>query len=141
MISRLIFAVLLFACPVAAQAVPGSSAPSARWVRVSATDQFIVYVDTATIRGMDTRVRFWQRSDHAAEVRASGGTAYTRSVYLAEVQCSERRWRTVTGTLYHGEAAVYQYPPTYDATWQYPTPESVLEEIVEFICARTGPRG
>ena len=81
-----------------------ATAASAEWTRVDSKDEFISYVDRATIRRNGNLVKMWGLADYkTVQKSASTGASYLSSKAQDEYDCKEEKWRLLAFTRFDGK--------------------------------------
>lgn len=112
-----------------------SSTSFAEWTRVgSAEDGTEYYVDFERIRNHSGYVYFWTLGDYPMKRHGSGSSvSYTRG------DCEQFRIKYLNIMLRSGQMGqgdIVKFHDEEDTDWTYPSPNSMLESILENVCAR-----
>lgn len=95
--------------------------------------------DNATMFGdADSRTddRAWFETRHAKPQKHSNGKFFNTTKLLVEMDCSGKRYRVLTYTVYSKSGtSIDSYTPSY-AKWDYIIPGTVGEGKYEFVCNR-----
>ena len=120
-----------------------AGAASAEWTFVGDTgdggDDFIHYVDRATIRRNGNLVKMWDLKDYKTPQKSSGGDSYLSIKSQSEYDCKEEQMRMLALLLFSGKMGsgkvVYS---TSEASmqWQPISPVSIGETLWKVACGK-----
>ena len=80
-----------------------ATAASAEWTAADFNDEFIKYVDFATIRRNGNFVKMWSLSDYKTVQKAADGQSYLSSKVQDEFDCKEEKTRLLAFTWFDGK--------------------------------------
>ena len=80
-----------------------ATAASAEWTRVDYTDNYIQYVDRATIRRNGNLVKMWGLADYKTMQTVADGQSYLSSKTQEEYDCKEEKVRLLAFTNFSGQ--------------------------------------
>ena len=114
-----------------------ATAASAEWTRVGDADEFIQYVDVATIRRNGNLVKMWYLSDHKT-VKTVDGNSFLSDKAQWEFDCKEERWRVVAYIWFDGKmgSGKVVYSGSAPGKWSPISPESVGEILWKIACGK-----
>ena len=117
-----------------------AGAASAEWTRVSDMDEFIQYVDKATIRRNGNLVKMWDLTDYKI-VRNSDfaiGNSYLSGKMQREYDCKEEKERLLALTWFSGQmgGGKVVYSETNVTRWIPIQPESIGETVWKIACGK-----
>ena len=113
-----------------------AGAASAEWTGVGENDEFIQYVDLATIRRNGNFVKMWHLMDHKT-VQKDVSYSYLSSKTQSEFDCKEKKRRTLAFTLFGGKMGngkVVYSDSDARGKWSPIEPESVGETLSKIAC-------
>ena len=115
-----------------------ATAASAEWTRVDDTDDYIQYVDRATIRRNGNLVKMWDSRDYKT-VQTNVGYSYLSSKGQREYDCKEERTRLLAFLWFSGQMGsgkvVYSNSVT-SMTWDPIAPGSVAVTLWTIACGK-----
>ena len=118
-----------------------ATAASAEWTRVGGSDNYILYVDRATIRRSGNFVKMWDLKDFKTVEKSAAGYSYLSAKTQQEYDCKEERRRDVAFTWFGGKMGggkvVYMNSDIGDK-WLPILPGSVGEELWKIACGKKG---
>ena len=114
-----------------------AGAASAEWTRLSETDNYIYYVDLATIRRNGNLVKIWTLADFKA-VRKNAGKSFLSEKSQSEYDCKEEKSRILAftwfdGKMGSGKVVVSDSDP---GKWSPIQPGSVGEALWKIACGK-----
>ena len=120
-----------------------ATAASAEWTFVSDTggdtDDYIQYVDRATIRKRGNLVKMWGLRDFKTVQKSAAGDSYLSSNAQEEYDCKEEKSRILAFTWFAGKMGngkvVYSNSDTGDK-WSPISPGSVGETLWKIACGK-----
>lgn len=116
-----------------------ATAATAEWTRVDQTDEFVQYVDRATIRRNGVYVKMWDLMDFMKAVKSTEAGVYYLSIKLQrEYDCKEEKVRIVAFAMISGQMGsgnvVYSY--NEGGKWLPIYPRSVQEATWDVACGK-----
>ena len=115
-----------------------ATAASAEWTSIGASDEYIPYVDKATIRRNGNLVKMWDLRDYKT-VRTNAGYSYLSSKTQWEYDCKEEKKRQLAFSLFDGQMGsgkvVFTHGNVRDE-WSPIQPESVSEMLWKVACGK-----
>ena len=114
-----------------------ATAASAEWTVADVNDEFIQYVDTATIRRNGNLVKMWGLMDDK-KVDVSGGKSYLSHRSQQEYDCKEERMRTLAITTFSGQmgSGTVIYSDSDTEKWTPVPPGSVAKTLWKIACGK-----
>ena len=111
-----------------------ATAASAEWTRVGETDEFVKYVDIATIRRNGNLVKMWVLQDFK-RLQKEG---HFSDISLMEYDCSEERGRFFAYSIYDGKMGGGRSLRTSDGPlrWSQIFPNSIGETQWKIACGK-----
>ena len=115
-----------------------AGAASAEWTRSGESDNYIHYVDRATIRRNGNLVKMWSLADYKTVQKAAGGESYLSDKVQQEYDCKEEKLRILAftwfdGQMGNGKVVVSDYDPD---KWIPIQPDSVGETKWKIACGK-----
>jgi hypothetical protein len=113
-----------------------SASSYAEWTRSGTNehgDHF--YVDFERIRKQDDYIYYWALAD----LKKPLSTGHRSVINYKEADCKSFRFRIVTWSLYKqsmGGGASDAYAGQEHKGWQYPNPNSAIENVLQSVCDR-----
>ena len=112
-----------------------SSTSSAEWTEVGWKDETTYYVDFERIRKHDGYVYYWNLADELKPTKF--GNLSSKS--YEQVDCKMLRYKVLSDSYYtepmgRGIRSASSNEP--DKEWNYPSPNSVDEELLKTVCSR-----
>ena len=115
-----------------------AGAASAEWTRAGSNDDFIYYVDRATIRRNGNLVKMWILRDFKS-AQKHDGTPYLSERGQNEYDCKEENYRILAFTFFAGKMGdgkvVYNTSKT-SMKWSPIAPGSVAETLWKIACGK-----
>lgn len=112
-------------------------APRDRWVEISDDGNKRRSVDSRDLERRGASVTFWVRDEYGTpELYGSKRVSSIKSKW--EAQCGAGRHRFL-GIWFYDKAGKVMSATDPDYTWETTIPDSVAEEVVEFVCEATQP--
>ena len=114
-----------------------AGAASAEWTVAGGNDQFVQYVDRATIRRNGNLVKMWVLSD-LKTVQTDAGDSYLSSKAQQEYDCKEEKSRTLAFTWLSGQMGNGKvvYANSDPRKWSPIQPGSVRETQWKIACGK-----
>jgi len=114
-----------------------AGAASAEWTIAGGNDQFVQYVDRATIRRNGNLVKMWVLSD-LKTVQTDAGDSYLSSKAQQEYDCKEEKSRTLAFTWLSGQMGNGKvvYANSDPRKWSPIQPGSVRETQWKIACGK-----
>ena len=115
-----------------------AGAASAEWTVAGGNDQFVQYVDRATIRRNGNLVKMWVLSD-LKTVQTDAGDSYLSSKAQQEYDCKEEKSRTLAYASYDktmGDGKVVTSNSNVRAEWEPNYPGSLGETQWKIACGK-----
>ena len=114
-----------------------AGAASAEWTVAGGNDQFVQYVDRATIRRNGNLVKMWVLSD-LKTVQTDAGDSYLSSKAQNEYDCKEERSRILAFTWFSGKMGNGKvvYSDSDPGKWKPISPESIGEIKWKVACGK-----
>ena len=114
-----------------------ATAASAEWTRAGETDEFIQYVDTATIRRNGNFVKMWSLADYKT-VKTVAGQSNLSNKKQSEYDCKEEKERKIAHTWFTGQmgSGTVNYTDNRTEEWSPISPESVGETLWKIACGK-----
>ena len=113
---------------------------SAEWTRVSDIDQFVQYVDIATIRRNGNLVKMWDLMDNkTVQTSPSTGKYYLSSKMQQEYDCKGEKVRILAFTNFSGKMGkgnVVYADGNVRAEWEPIEPGSIGETLWKIACGK-----
>jgi hypothetical protein len=112
-----------------------SSSVMAEWVEIGISENFIVYVDPATIRKSGNMVRIWSLHDYKT---TQGSISYMSSTLEREHDCIEKRGQQLFLAFYSknmGRGATI-WKDTELRNWRQVTSDTVKETVWKYACGK-----
>ena len=112
-----------------------AGAASAEWTRAGGSDEFIQYVDRATIRRKGNLVKMWDLKDYKT-VRTVAGDSYLSDKAQQEYDCKEEKKRVLAFTNFSGQmgSGKVVYSDNDPGKWVPIYPGSNGEMLWEIAC-------
>ena len=106
----------------------------AEWVKVAESDDFVRYIDPATVRKDGNLVKVWEITDY--KKRDKDGKLSLRS--RTEYDCKQERYRGLSISQHSGPMAssTTLFSSEGPFTWSEIPPGTVSEEVLKIICAK-----
>ena len=115
-----------------------ATAASAEWTRVDSKDEFISYVDRATIRRNGNFVKMWDLTDYKTVQKSAAGKSYLSDKGQQEYDCKEEKMRQLALQMFDGKMgqgkAVYSDNDT--VKWVPIAPGSIGEVLWKAACGK-----
>ena len=130
MMKRLLIGLMLLVTAVSA---------SAEWTAADFNDEFIQYVDFATIRRNGNFVKMWSLSDYKTVQKAADGQSYLSSKVQDEFDCKEEKTRLLAFTWFDGKMGsgkVVVSNGNVRGEWEPISPGSVGEALWKIACGK-----
>lgn len=140
---------VLYAALLLVSIVESSSvaAQDDRWKPVGINGDAVAWVDSKSLRRTGTKVRAWIRWDWMSpqKTRASTPKEYRAEKHLAIHDCANRTTTTLQIILYADFAAIGGVVESFsaDEATAKPldiVPETIGEQVLEFVCEATSPK-
>ena len=116
-----------------------SGAASAEWTVADVNDEFIQYVDRATIRRNGNFVKMWSLTDDKTVQKTSTGLSFLSSKEQREYDCKEERTRLLAFLWFSGQMGsgkvVFSNSVT-SMTWDPISPGSVGVTLWKIACGK-----
>ena len=114
-----------------------AGAASAEWTQIDDNDEFITYVDRATIRRNGNFVKMWSLKDFKT-VQTVSGISYLSSMDQSEFDCKEEKTRILPFTWFDGKMGHGKvvYSDNDSSRWIPIQPGSVGETLWKVACGK-----
>ena len=114
-----------------------ATAASAEWTNVGGSDNYILYVDRATIRRSGNFVKMWDLKDHLT-VQTAAGFSYLSNKGQVEYDCKEEKKRFLAFTWFDGKMGGGKgvYSDNDPSKWFPISPGSVDEALWKIACGK-----
>jgi len=110
------------------------------WTVAGDNDQFVQYVDRATIRRNGNFVKMWDMSDFkTVQKSAAGGASYLSSKMQEEYDCKEEKMRILAFTWFAGQMGsgkVVVSVGNVRGKWEPIEPGSIGETLWKIACGK-----
>ena len=117
-----------------------SGAASAEWTQSGESDNYILYVDRATIRRNGNFVKMWSLQNFkTVQKSAAGGESYLSVKEQSEYDCKEEKWRLLAFTWFDGKMGngkVVVSDSDFRDKWSPVGPESIGEILWKIACGK-----
>ena len=115
-----------------------AGAASAEWTRAGDTDDYIQYVDVATIRRNGNLVKMWDLKDYLTVQKSATGFSYLSDKAQQEYDCKEEKARTLAYLWFSGQIGNGNvvYSNTNPGEWRPISPESIGEILWKIACGK-----
>ena len=116
-----------------------ATAASAEWTRVDGNDDFIQYVDRATIRRNGNFVKMWSLADNETVQTDADGDSYLSSKSQQEYDCKEEKKRLLAFTWFDGKMGngkVVYFNGNARGEWSPIAPGSIGEILWKIACGK-----
>ena len=110
---------------------------SAEWTRVGGNDDYIQYVDRATIRRNGNLVKMWDLKDYKT-VQTFAGDSYLSDKTQSEYDCKEEKLRMLALLFFSGQMGNGKvvYANSDGGKWSPIGPDSVAEAMWNIACGK-----
>ena len=111
---------------------------SAEWTQSGGNDQFIHYVDRATIRRNGNLVKMWDLADFKTVQKSAAGESYLSNKIQTEYDCKEEKSRSLAFTWFSGKmgSGKVVYSDSFPGKWSPISPGSVGEALWKIACGK-----
>jgi len=115
-----------------------AGAAMAEWTWSGGNDQFIHYVDRATIRRNGNLVKMWWMTDEKTEQKSYAGHSYLSSKAQEEYDCKEEKRRLLAFTWFSGQMGngSVVYSNSDGDKWEPIEPGSTGEVLWKIACGK-----
>ena len=115
-----------------------AGAASAEWTAAGDSDEFIQYVDRATIRRNGNLVKMWDLKDYKTVQKSAAGKSYLSDKGQEEYDCKEEKRRILAFAWFEGQMGNGKvvYSDSDPGKWTPIGPGSIGETLWKIACGK-----
>ena len=116
-----------------------SSNAVAEWTYFSSTEDFVTYIDMATIRKSGSISSLWTLDDYV-HLKTVGGYNFLSTKYMREFDCNKETSRGVALIEYSKNmglgSVVYSSDDEYVQSWKHNVPDTIAQHVWQIACSK-----